>query len=105
MRYEDLLADTAGELCRALDFVGVHDFGSEEIARAVRHSAFAELRRQEIDRGFRDKGFRQQLFFREGRAGVWRERLPPAVARRIELDHGEVMARLGYDRETMGTAA
>ena len=105
VRYEDLLADTAGELCRALDFVGACNVGAEEIARAVRHSAFSELRRQEIDRGFQENRRRQQMFFREGRAGVWRERLPQALVRKIEQDHAEVMARLGYDLETMGTAA
>ena len=104
VRYEDLLTDTAGELRRALEFVGVHA-SSEEIAASVRHSAFAELRRQEAERGFRERGARAQMFFREGRAGAWRERLPAALARKIERDHGEVMARLGYDLTAMGTAA
>jgi hypothetical protein len=104
VRYEDLLADTAGELRRALDFVGARS-SAEEIARTVRHSAFGELRRQETERGFRERGSRHQMFFREGRAGAWRERLPAALARTIERDHGEVMARLGYHREAMGTAA
>jgi hypothetical protein len=104
MKYEDLLADTAGELRRALDFVGAQA-SAEEIARTVRHSAFAELRRQETERGFRGRGSPSQMFFREGRAGAWRERLPSALARQIERDHGEMMARLGYDRAAMGTAA
>jgi hypothetical protein len=104
LRYEDLLSDTAAELRRALNFIGAQGT-AEEIARAVRHSAFSELRRQESERGFRERGSRRELFFREGRAGSWRERLPAVLARKIERDHGEVMARLGYDREAMGTAA
>jgi hypothetical protein len=104
VRYEDLLADTAGELRRALDFVGAQA-SAEEIARTVDHSAFAELRRQETERGFRGGGSPRHKFFREGRAGAWRERLPSVLARKIERDHGEIMARLGYDRAAMGTAA
>jgi hypothetical protein len=104
VRYEDLLADTAGELRRALDFVGAQA-SAEEIARTVRHSAFAELHRQETERGFRGSTSPRQIFFREGRAGAWRERLPSALARQVERDHGEIMARLGYDRAAMGTAA
>jgi aryl sulfotransferase len=104
MRYEDMLSDTAATLRRALDFLGISS-STESVARAVRHSAFAELRRQEQAHGFRERVSADRPFFREGRAGAWRERLSPELARRIERDHGEVMVRLGYDDEAMGTAA
>lgn len=104
IRYEDLLADTAGALRRALEFLGMV-CSNDDVARAVGHSAFDVLQRQESESGFRERPLGSQAFFREGRAGAWRERLPPDLARRIERDHGDVMRRLGYDCACAGTAA
>jgi aryl sulfotransferase len=97
MRYEDLLVDTVGTFSRALDFLGIVA-DSRQIERAVRHSSFAELQRQEQERGFLEFGV-PTPFFRKGRVGDWREALTPAQVRAIEGAHGETMDRLGYQRE------
>jgi hypothetical protein len=52
--------------------------------------------------GAREKGFRErppnadQNFFREGRAGQWKEVLTRAQIDRVVRDHGEQMQRFGY---------
>jgi hypothetical protein len=98
IRYEDLLADTAGELRQALNFLGVVPCAHEDliIQRAVRYAAFAELQQQERTNGFRERGLSKELFFRSGRAGEWRQHLSEEQAGRIEAAHGATMERLGY---------
>ncbi len=47
VRYEDLHADTAGELGRVLAFLGVRDVAPATVAGAVEHGSFANMRRLE----------------------------------------------------------
>ncbi len=97
LRYEDMLADTAGELSRLLDELGFA-IGPEPIERAVVRSSFETLQQQEAQFGFREAPVRMSegRFFRNGRAGGWHEELTGAQCARIEADHAEMMARLGY---------
>jgi aryl sulfotransferase len=93
VRYEDLLAEPAEQLAKVADFLGIsHDAASE----AVDSVRFEALREQEDKRGFRESTANQTRFFRQGKAGVWRSVLSAAQVKRLEKDHGEVMARLGY---------
>jgi aryl sulfotransferase len=98
IRYEDLRADTAGVFARALDFLGA-EYTEEDVARAVRHARFEELRAQEAVEGFRERISKGAPFFREGRVGGWRDHLSAEQARTVERDHGPMMARLGYDAD------
>jgi aryl sulfotransferase len=98
IRYEDMQADTAGTLRRALEFAG-RPAGDAEIARAVKFSDFAQLRQQEQDKGFREapRPHMGGNFFRRGAAGGWRNELTAEQAARIETDHTAMMRRLGYE--------
>jgi aryl sulfotransferase len=104
IRYEDLQADTGAVFRRSLHFLGF-SFENEaaekdSVARAVRHADFAELQRQEREKGFVERSRKQQLFFRQGRVGDWRHHLSEVQARRIESAHGTTMDRLGYELVT-----
>jgi hypothetical protein len=96
IRYEDLLQDTAGV------FAGVARFcwlpvDEARIRRAVAFSDFGELQRQERANGFRERPeFAAAPFFRQGRAGGWKEEMPPELARRLMDAHGETLRRFGY---------
>ena len=57
------------------------------------------LKEQEAKAGFQEKPKTAEKFFREGRAGQWRELLSRNQIRRIMADHGEQMARFGYLQE------
>jgi Sulfotransferase domain len=98
IRYEDMQADTAGVLREALRFAQ-RPATEAEIARAVEYANFAELRRQESERGFREapRPHRGGQFFRRGEAGAWREELTAEQIARIEAEHAPMMRRLGYD--------
>lgn len=95
VRYEDLLADTAGQLAVILAAMG-KSLGPDAIARAVEGSRFERLAGEEQANGFALRPASSERFFRVGRAGSWRKVLSPAQAATIERDHREVMVRLGY---------
>jgi hypothetical protein len=96
VRYEDMLADTAGQLARLARFAGL-EASAERLAAAVRAASFDELRAKEELHGFFERPARERQFFRTGRAGGWRQELAPELAARVEHEHREVMGRLGYD--------
>jgi hypothetical protein len=97
IRYEDMQADAIGVFGRALDFAG-RPVGDEDIQRAVEYADFAELRRQEEDKGFSETPRRPGgLFFRRGEVGAWRDELTAEQVARIEAAHTPMMRRLGYE--------
>jgi uncharacterized protein (DUF924 family) len=95
MRYEDMLADPHkmfGGLARHL----LMDATPAQITQAIERSSFEKLQAQEEQKGFREKPEHAERFFREGRAGQWKEVLTPAQIDLIAKDHGEQMQRFGY---------
>src|SRR5581483_227470 len=101
VRYEDMQADTAQVLRRALVFAG-RAATDAQIERAVAFARFDELKRQEQDKGFREapQSRGDGNFFRRGIAGAWRDELTPEQIGRIETAHGDMMRRLGYRLST-----
>ena len=97
VRYEDMHRDAAAVLRHVLAFAD-RPAGDDEIRRALESAGFAELQRQERDRGFREapRSWEHGNFFRRGEAGAWRDELTAEQVARIEADHGPMMARLGY---------
>jgi Sulfotransferase domain len=95
MRYEDMLGEpqkTFGGLARHL----LLHFTAPQLDLAIERSSFSNLKGQEEKTGFMEKSKRADRFFREGRAGQWKDVLSAAQVRRIVSDHGEQMARFGY---------
>ena len=95
MRYEDMLAEpkkTFGALARHLLVTPTQ----EQLANAIDRSSFERLREQEEKAGFRERPEGAERFFRDGRAGQWKEVLTPAQIQRIVDAHGEQMQRFGY---------
>jgi hypothetical protein len=96
VRYEELHADTAGTLQRALAFAGMA-VTAHEVAQAVRFADFAALQEQERAKGFREAPPEPQgHFFRRGLSAGWRDELTPEQIARIGAEHAGMMARLGY---------
>ena len=98
VRYEDLLADTLGQLQRILEFIDI-PWDAERGRRAVRDCSFKTLQREERTQGFKERPSNCPAFFRQGKAGDGQTALGPELARRLCLHHQEVMRRLGYERE------
>jgi aryl sulfotransferase len=96
LRYEDLRADAVGCFGRAIAFLGL-EATSEQLARAVDQADFNMLRRQEAEKGFRERQPESIApFFRAGQVGEWRDVLTREQATAIEAAHGAVMAEFGY---------
>jgi hypothetical protein len=95
VRYEDMLEKPVETFSEIADHVRM-TYTPEQFAAAIEQSSFRRLREQEERVGFGERPDTTERFFREGRAGQWREVLTPAQIDRIISDHGEQMARFGY---------
>lgn len=95
IRYEDLLADTAGELRRLYQLLGFA-LEDELLATAIARSSMDRMRDSErLARAGHPQ--RQALtFVREGQAGGARAPLADHLRRAIEEKAGPMMERLGY---------
>ena len=95
LRYEDLIKDPVAQFSRA---AGLLDLGGDRarIERAVANASFETLASLERSGGFAEASDKTARFFREGRAGQWRDVLTPAQAARIEARHRAQMVRFGY---------
>jgi len=100
MRYEDMLAEPAETFGRVRDFVKP-DLPERDLLRAIENSSFERLREQEDKHGYRERPLKAARFFRQGRAGIWQERLTAEQAKRVVDCHREQMARFGYVPEGM----
>jgi hypothetical protein len=70
--------------------------GDDQLADAIDRSSFERLREQEEKSGFRERSEKAERFFRDGRAGQWKEVLTPLQIQRIVDAHHEQMQRFGY---------
>lgn len=98
LRYEDMLRDLPGELARVARHLG-WDATPETIRGAAAQTRFEVLRAEEERSGFPEGVATADRFFRRGIAGGWRDTLSPTQAGRLERQHGDTMARLGYLRD------
>lgn len=89
LRYEDLLADAAGEARRAFGFLGVST-DEAVIGPLVEATSFAAQTGRKA--GEEDRG----SFLRKGVAGDWKDQLRGDEVARMEAACGALMARHGY---------
>ncbi|MDI1290919.1 MAG: sulfotransferase domain-containing protein, partial [bacterium] len=95
VRYEDLAAGAVATLLPVFTSIGL-ECTETDLAAAVERARFDRLQESEAERGFRGTHPRTEQFFRRGVEGGWRDDLSDAQAARIEDEHAELMARLGY---------
>ena len=101
VKYEDLLADTAGQLRRILDATGV-PADDAAVERAVRLSSFDSMKRVEREHGLFDGGkavSEAMPFVRKGKAGDWRTVFSESDLALFWKLHGEAMRAAGYDSD------
>lgn len=101
VRYEDMLHQPLATFTRAAAFLQL-PADPERVEKAIRFSDFQELARQETEKGFRERPYHTEQFFRQGKSGDWREKLSPEQVARLIADHSEVMRRFGYLDEQGG---
>jgi len=95
VRYEDMVASPAAVFAAIIRFAGL-EVDADRVRKAVAFSSFERLQSQEAAQGFCEKQPTAVSFFREGRAGSWRDQLTEAQVRQLVADHRIVMRRFGY---------
>jgi hypothetical protein len=95
LRYEDMLRNPLKSFSGLVSFMGLNA-PRTRIERAIERASFKALREQEDQKGFREKSPHAQKFFREGRAGQWRDLLSQSQIDRVVDQHKEQMQRFGY---------
>ena len=83
----------------AKDIVAIRyakDAGVPRWANDPEAMGFEALRKQEDEKGFREKSEKAERFFRAGKAEQWKGTLSDRQIKQILRDHGAVMARFGY---------
>jgi hypothetical protein len=107
LRYEDMVADTARELAKVVEFLQL-SVTEEQIARAVERSSAERMRKLEkaqADKNILVKGSRNDLsFVRAAACGGWRRDLPTPMVQRIETAWGPLMRHLGYELASQALA-
>lgn len=94
VRYEDLLAAPHRTFGAVVAFLGLKP-SRERVDSAISLCSFEILRAQEERHSFRERGA-SGYFFREGKAGQWRNTLTPQQIEALVSVHREQMARFGY---------
>jgi hypothetical protein len=95
LRYEDMLNNPIKTFGGLSQFLGLNP-PRKRLERAIERASFKTLRRQEDQQGFKEKSPFAQKFFREGRAGQWRDLLTQPQIDKLVSQHKEQMQRFGY---------
>ncbi len=95
LRYEDMLADPHGAFTKVLENIGV-PVDAERLNRAVKHSSFKEVSRQEKKTGFAERSRHSERFFSKGKSDNWKDELSDEQVSKIRKAHRKVMKKHGY---------
>jgi Sulfotransferase domain len=95
LRYEDMLDEPEKTFGGVAAFLGLKP-PRERVLRAIERCRFEELRKREEAHGFTERSEFAERFFREGRAGQWRQVLTEVQVKRIVDAHRPIMQRFGY---------
>lgn len=95
LRYEDMLTDAEAAFEKVVRHVGM-TMEDERLRRAVQHSSFDQLKKQEQEQGFVERAPADKAFFAKGAAGHWRTDLDPVLAKRIKQANKRLMKQYGY---------
>ena len=104
VRYEDIKQDSAGELRRVLDFLGLTMIDTDTLNEAVEFAAFENMRKIELSGSIRggilnpaDKSDRDSYKTRKGQVGGYRDYLSENEIQRLDQKvQNELSSYYGY---------
>lgn len=99
IRYEEMLSDTAREVRRMVDFLGL-EISSERIAEVVSHNTAREMRATEQVSHPGTLAGASTSFVRSATKGEWRAHFDDALLDTFMAYCGEAMAKAGYHRDS-----
>lgn len=92
MRYEDMLDDIEREIRKLMGFLRL-PVKDGQLRRAIRATSFDKLKKQEQQKGFKERPEGMEAFFAKGTAGGWREDLAPDQIARIRSEFAPALER------------
>jgi hypothetical protein len=95
MRYEDMKAQPMETFAGLVQFLRL-PANRDRLRRAIDLSSFESLRKKEEQHGFMERSEKSKRFFRQGKAGGWRDVLTPAQVEAVVAAHEKQMRRFGY---------
>ena len=95
MRYEDMKSQPEETFAGLVQFLRL-PVSRERLLRSIELSSFKSLRKLKEDMGFGERSEKSKRFFREGKAGGWRNLLTREQVERIVAAHEQQMRRFGY---------
>ncbi|XVF07467.1 hypothetical protein REPUB_Repub06bG0141500 [Reevesia pubescens] len=104
MRYEDLLSDTIPQVKKLAEFLG-HPFSSEEekegrVEKVIRLCSLENLSNLEVNKtgkyGDADKGINNNVYFRKGKIGDWKNYLTPEMGEKLDKIMEEKLSGSGF---------
>ncbi|MEH6528066.1 MAG: sulfotransferase domain-containing protein [Sneathiella sp.] len=95
VRYEDMLKFPKKTFGQITTYLGLKP-SKKRLIKAIKFSSFDTLKRQELEKGFRERPNDNDRFFRVGKAGQWKEILSDSQVDRIVTCHHDKMKEFGY---------
>ena len=98
IKYEEMLSNPFKTFLKILKYLNKIDnteVNNQKLEKAIIQTSFKELQNIEKLQGFKEKG-KGELFFREGKTGVWKNNVDNEIIKKIERDFKDEMTELGY---------
>lgn len=101
IRYEDMLADTAGILRSTINFINQFikikiEIDEKKISKVVEECKFDKLQKLENKIGFDEKENNPNNFFRKGKTNEWQEVLSEELTTKLTEKFSSEMKKLNY---------
>lgn len=100
VRYEDLLADTARELRRAAEFIGIGGVREPELRKVCERFAFDRVAGEEQAQLDSKRQERRNSFLRKGKAGDWRGYFDRRLTSVLGERFNDLLTRLEYEPDS-----
>ncbi len=97
VRYEDMKAHPYETFRGVVQFANLED-DEARIRKAIEFSSFEQVKKQEAEKGFRER-IQPTSFFRKGEVDAWKHELTPAQIERIRKVHADTMRQYGYESD------
>jgi len=95
IRYEDMLNDSLITFKKVVDASKLN-FSENQIQAAIDATRFDKLQKIEQEKGFKEKNTKTKQFFRQGKAGNWRNEITMDMANQIIDRHYSTLLELNY---------
>lgn len=95
LRYEDMKQKPLETFKKAVQFLK-WEYADDEIQKAIELSSFKNLKKQESEKGFRERLLKQKKFFRKGMVGDWKNHLTEKQVLDIIEFNQEIMMQFDY---------